>query len=126
MREGQEQSQGKNPIDSFHESLNTKITPLDKASDEFTTVSEYVKNTHAKTHRNYGLEIVEVFKVKRKGEKDRYKKYSGLHNRRLLWHGSRITNWGGILAQGLRIAPPEAPVTGYMFGKGVVSVLCIL
>ena len=22
-------------------------------------------------------------------------------------------------AQGLRIAPPEAPVTGYMFGKGV-------
>jgi len=23
------------------------------------------------------------------------------------------------LSQGLRIAPPEAPVTGYMFGKGV-------
>jgi hypothetical protein len=25
----------------------------------------------------------------------------------------------GILSQGLRIAPPEAPKTGYMFGKGV-------
>ena len=25
----------------------------------------------------------------------------------------------GILSEGLRIAPPEAPVTGYMFGKGV-------
>lgn len=25
----------------------------------------------------------------------------------------------GILSQGLRIAPPEAPATGYMFGKGV-------
>jgi poly [ADP-ribose] polymerase len=37
----------------------------------------------------------------------------------LLWHGSRLTNWVGILSQGLRIAPPEAPVTGYMFGKGV-------
>jgi poly [ADP-ribose] polymerase len=23
------------------------------------------------------------------------------------------------LSQGLRIAPPEAPVTGYMFGKGI-------
>jgi poly [ADP-ribose] polymerase len=23
------------------------------------------------------------------------------------------------LFQGLRIAPPEAPVTGYMFGKGI-------
>ena len=40
-------------------------------------------------------------------------------SRRLLWHGSRSTNYGGILSQGLRIAPPEAPVSGYMFGKGV-------
>jgi poly [ADP-ribose] polymerase len=30
-----------------------------------------------------------------------------------------LTNFVGILSQGLRIAPPEAPVTGYMFGKGV-------
>ena len=37
----------------------------------------------------------------------------------LLWHGSRLTNFVGILSQGLRIAPPEAPVTGYMFGKGI-------
>lgn len=40
-------------------------------------------------------------------------------NRKLLWHGSRTTNYGGILSQGLRIAPPEAPVSGYAFGKGV-------
>lgn len=37
----------------------------------------------------------------------------------LLWHGSRLTNMVGILSTGLRIAPPEAPVTGYMFGKGI-------
>jgi Poly(ADP-ribose) polymerase catalytic domain len=37
----------------------------------------------------------------------------------LLWHGSRSSNFAGILSQGLRIAPPEAPVTGYMFGKGI-------
>jgi poly [ADP-ribose] polymerase 2/3/4 len=34
-------------------------------------------------------------------------------------HGSRATNYGGILGQGLRIAPPEAPVSGYMFDKGI-------
>ena len=28
--------------------------------------------------------------------------------------GSRLTNFVGILSQGLRIAPPEAPATGYM------------
>ena len=37
----------------------------------------------------------------------------------LLFHGSRLSNWAGILGRGLRVAPPEAPPTGYMFGKGV-------
>ena len=27
-----------------------------------------------------------------------------------LRHGSRLTNFAGIMSQGLRIAPPEAPV----------------
>lgn len=31
-----------------------------------------------------------------------------------LYAGSRLTNFVGILSQGLRIAPPEAPATGYM------------
>lgn len=35
-------------------------------------------------------------------------------SRTLLWHGSRLSNWVGILREGLRVAPPEAPVTGYM------------
>lgn len=38
----------------------------------------------------------------------------GIKNKQLLWHGSRLSNWTGILSQGLRIAPPEAPATGYM------------
>ena len=42
-----------------------------------------------------------------------------LKNKKLLWHGSRFSNFVGILSQGLRIAPPEAPKTGYLFGKGV-------
>ena len=37
----------------------------------------------------------------------------------MLFHGSRFSNFPGILTNGLRIAPPEAPRTGYNFGKGV-------
>ncbi|KAF8661669.1 hypothetical protein HU200_056616 [Digitaria exilis] len=48
-----------------------------------------------------------------------YSMFARTGNRMLLWHGSRLSNWTGILSQGLRIAPPEAPVSGYMFGKGV-------
>lgn len=44
-----------------------------------------------------------------------------LENRQLLWHGSGLANWGSILKTGLRIAPPEAPATGWLFDKGVRS-----
>ena len=57
------------------------------------------------------LQVEELFAVDRDGESEEFK---DLGNRQLLWHGSRMTNWMGILSQGLRIAPPEAPMTGYM------------
>ncbi len=57
------------------------------------------------------MEPVTVFKVGRDREEAAF---TPLHNRRMLWHGSRSTNFAGILSQGLRIAPPEAPVTGYV------------
>jgi len=80
-------------------------------------VLDYIKNTHAATHSSYSLELINLFAVDREGEAERFTK--DIHNKQLLWHGSRLTNYVGILSQGLRIAPPEAPVTGYMFGKGV-------
>jgi len=108
-----------NPLDSHYKQLKTDIEVLDKESDEFKMIQQYVKNTHATTHKQYDLEIEEVFVVKRQGEEQRFKPFKKLPNRKLLWHGSRNTNFAGILSQGLRIAPPEAPVTGYMFGKGI-------
>ena len=111
--------QDKDPIDAHYEKLSTKIEVLDQSSEEFQLINAYVKNTHASTHTQYSLDIEDVFKVSRKGESQRFRPFSKLDNRRLLWHGSRTTNVAGILSQGLRIAPPEAPVTGYMFGKGI-------
>lgn len=109
----------KDPIDAHYEKLNTEIELLDKSSEEFKLIQTYAKNTHGATHTQYTLEVEEVFKVVRKGESKRFRPFSKLPNRRLLWHGSRVSNVAGILSQGLRIAPPEAPVTGYMFGKGI-------
>ncbi len=64
------------------------------------------------------MKLLDVFKLKRQGEDKKFNpnKYG---NKKLLWHGSRFSNFVGILSQGLRIAPPEAPKTGYLFGKGV-------
>lgn len=119
----EETDEKKNSLDAHYEQLKTEIVPLKKASNEFELLHNYVKNTHAPTHTNYNLEVEEIFKVVRKGEDRRYKPFKKLHNRQLLWHGSRLTNYVGILSHGLKIAPPEAPVTGYMFGKGERSKL---
>ncbi|KAJ3292161.1 Poly [ADP-ribose] polymerase 2 [Borealophlyctis nickersoniae] len=109
-----------NPIDVEYRSLKCALKPVEKGSDKWNLVEKYTKNTHAKTHSGYELDVEEIFEVDREGEDDRFSKGGAkLHNRKLLWHGSRLTNYAGILSQGLRIAPPEAPVTGYMFGKGV-------
>lgn len=118
LRGGAEDNK-KDPIDINYEKLKTKIEVVDKSSKEAEIILQYVKNTHAATHNTYTLEVEEIFKIDREGEYQRYRPFQDLPNRQLLWHGSRTTNYAGILSQGLRIAPPEAPVTGYMFGKGV-------
>ncbi|XP_074078925.1 poly [ADP-ribose] polymerase 1 isoform X2 [Macrotis lagotis] len=118
LRGGSEDG-SKDPIDVNYEKLKTDIKVVDQNSEEADIIRQYVKNTHATTHNAYDLEIIDIFKIVREGESQRYKPFKQLHNRRLLWHGSRATNFAGILSQGLRIAPPEAPVTGYMFGKGI-------
>uniref|UniRef100_UPI00398EF7A6 poly [ADP-ribose] polymerase 1 n=1 Tax=Pristiophorus japonicus TaxID=55135 RepID=UPI00398EF7A6 len=119
LLKGGKDDDAKDPIDINYEKLHTEIKVLDKHAEEAKIITDYVKNTHAATHNQYDLEVMEIFKINREGEDQRFEPFSELHNRQLLWHGSRSTNFAGILSQGLRIAPPEAPVTGYMFGKGV-------
>uniref|UniRef100_A0A803M9J2 Poly [ADP-ribose] polymerase n=1 Tax=Chenopodium quinoa TaxID=63459 RepID=A0A803M9J2_CHEQI len=107
------------PLYAQYERLHCQLIPVEVDSEEFSMIQKYTKNTHAKTHSDYNVDIVQVFRVSRQREEEQFKKFASSRNRMLLWHGSRLTNWTGILSQGLRIAPPEAPVTGYMFGKGV-------
>ncbi|XP_020239464.1 poly [ADP-ribose] polymerase 2 [Cajanus cajan] len=107
------------PLYTHYQRLHCELVPVEFGCEEFSMIEEYMKNTHAKTHSNYTVEIVQIFRTSKEGEAERFRKFASTKNRMLLWHGSRLTNWTGILSQGLRIAPPEAPVTGYMFGKGV-------
>ena len=105
-----------NPVDRHYKNLACDLEPLEKVSHDYGLVERYIKTTHAKTHNMYRMEVQDIFEASKEGEKDRF---SDKGNRMLLFHGSRLSNWTGILSQGLRIAPPEAPVTGYMFGKGI-------
>ncbi|OVA13922.1 BRCT domain [Macleaya cordata] len=107
-------------FDDKYKKLGCDIVPLPHDSEDYKLVEKYLHATHAPTHLDWTLELEDVFTLERAGEVDKFAPYrKKLKNRMLLWHGSRLTNFVGILSQGLRIAPPEAPATGYMFGKGI-------
>ncbi|CAF4575669.1 unnamed protein product, partial [Rotaria magnacalcarata] len=88
----------------------------------------YLQSTHASTHQQYKMEIEHIFKIERENED---KMFNDVGNKMLLWHGSRLTNIAGIMSQGLRIAPPEAPVVSKIslerepFGKPISIILMI-
>lgn len=75
------------------------VQVLAQDGEEFKMLVEYVTNTHGATHSSYSLEVLDIFRVSRHGESKRYKPFSKLANRMLLWHGSRTTNYAGILSQ---------------------------
>ncbi len=102
----------KDAIDYHYEKLNCDIDVLEKETDEFKLLHNYISNTHSKEHSSYTLEVKDIFKIKRNDES-----FKKMQNRKLLFHGSRSTNFANILSQGLKIAPGEAPPSGYMFGK---------
>ncbi|CAM8923131.1 unnamed protein product [Rhodiola kirilowii] len=107
-------------LDEKYKKLRCHIGPLPHDSEDYNLIEKYLINTHAPTHTEWSLELEEVFALEREGESDQFASYRDkLKNKMLLWHGSRLTNFVSILSQGLRIAPPEAPTTGYMFGKGI-------
>ncbi|KNZ78174.1 Poly [ADP-ribose] polymerase 2-A [Termitomyces sp. J132] len=113
-----------NSLDANFRSLGlTSMKPVISDTQEFKTLEAYVRDTHGATHRHFQVSVENAYRVERASETEAWneRKFSNLNGgeRLLLWHGSRTTNFAGILKQGLRIAPPEAPVTGYMFGKGV-------
>uniref|UniRef100_G0ULU8 Poly [ADP-ribose] polymerase n=1 Tax=Trypanosoma congolense (strain IL3000) TaxID=1068625 RepID=G0ULU8_TRYCI len=107
------------PLDNVYDKIKCEIQPLKPSSKVYKRIIKYVENTQGPTHRSYTLKVTQVFTLKREGEEERYAPFKRMSNRRMLWHGSPVTNFLGILSQGLRIAPPEAPSTGYMFGKGI-------
>jgi poly [ADP-ribose] polymerase len=98
-----------------------EMSVVNPNGNEFQELAAYLVNTRGATH-GVTYQVENIFRIERNGELDRFQKsrFSSIKSdRRLLWHGSRATNFGGILSQGLRIAPPEAPHAGYMFGKGI-------
>jgi poly [ADP-ribose] polymerase len=98
------------PTDVHYKALNADLTSVKPGSSEFDYIKTYMDNTQP-GH----LKLLEVLKVNRHPEGDRYKEHDDLDNRKLLWHGTNVAVVVAILKSGLRIMPHS----GGRVGRGI-------
>ncbi|TYZ59031.1 hypothetical protein PybrP1_005256 [[Pythium] brassicae (nom. inval.)] len=112
------------PLEYCYNAMQVQLAPLAPGDAEATLLTKYFFNGLRPLDKAR-YKVASAFRVRRQGEQARFAAFQAAHpafqrsHAQLLWHGTRRTNLMGILSQGLRIAPPEAPHHGYLYGKGL-------
>ncbi|KDO30661.1 hypothetical protein SPRG_04562 [Saprolegnia parasitica CBS 223.65] len=105
------------PLYVQFQALRCDLQLLSFASPARTLIQTYFDNTKAPL--KFSLTLRCVYQVDKQIESDRFQAFATLHNRKLLWHGSALTNWSSILQSGLKIAPANVRTNGQSFGTGL-------
>jgi hypothetical protein len=95
------------PLDYAYHTLNCSLKSISSATSpsEYQLIKKYMDSTAPQPH-----ELVHLFTVNRADEESRFRPFENEYNRKLLWHGSRVGNFMGILKQGLRVTPRTSNV----------------
>jgi poly [ADP-ribose] polymerase len=83
-------------IDQEYDALRCRVEWLEPQCSEYKEMADHVLNSQIKT-RN--IKVTSLYRVRREGEWDSFTEHIGNH--RLMFHGSRIQNWVGILSRGI-------------------------
>ena len=88
------------PIQYIYNSLGVKIELLEEGDPECDLIRAYCLNTATNDEGSSSkIRRIRVFKVERRGEQERFESVaSRIGNRRLLFHGSGVTNYLGLLS----------------------------
>ncbi|KAK7301276.1 hypothetical protein RJT34_12137 [Clitoria ternatea] len=62
-------------------------------------IEEYLKNTHAETHSNYNVDIVQIFRTSREDEVERFGK-----DALVAWFSAHKLDWNFILSAKANVA----------------------
>ncbi|ELR19183.1 ubiquitin domain containing protein [Acanthamoeba castellanii str. Neff] len=83
-------------VDMKYRALRCQINALAAEAEDYQQIKEQVLSTQIKGSK---LEVKNVYTVRREVERQLFTKQ--MDNQRLLFHGSRISNWVGILSRGV-------------------------
>ncbi|KAK4515576.1 uncharacterized protein ATC70_010527 [Mucor velutinosus] len=105
-----------NPLDYAFRTLDCSLKSMSPSDDlnEYQLVTKYMNSTSKSK-----FDLVHLFAVNRADEAARFRPFEKEANRKLLWHGSRVGNFMGILKQGLRATPRTSSKNGALLGDGI-------
>ncbi|CEG38208.1 poly(adp-ribose) polymerase isoform 1 [Plasmopara halstedii] len=109
----------RNYLDECYDLLACDLQPVESSDPDFALIQTYIRNSNCCGQTRDRLRLLSVFRVEKPDQETRFEAFREFSNRRLLWHGSHLANWLGILSEGLQIAPPEIASNGRTFGKGL-------
>jgi poly [ADP-ribose] polymerase len=83
-------------IDQEYAALRCRVEWLEPRGSEFQEMADCVVQSQIKTKT---IKVKNLYRIRREGEWEQFTEHIGNH--RLLFHGSRIQNWVGILSRGI-------------------------
>lgn len=83
-------------VDAQYKALRCGMEWLDRDSRRFKDLEKYVLDSQVHSRK---IKVLDIFAVKRDDEWASFAE--GIGNERLLFHGSRVQNWVGILSRGI-------------------------
>ena len=106
-------------VDRKYRALGAEISVVSKDDPVYTQVAQKIVESQSKRHP-FRLRVGRLLAARLPDERARFETGGrAAGNLQGLFHGTKNCNMVGILSRGLLIAPKHAPVTGYMFGKGI-------
>ncbi|KAH9699798.1 protein ADP-ribosyltransferase PARP3 [Citrus sinensis] len=110
------------PLSDCYEKLACSISALEKDSDDYKMIVNYLEKTYEPVKLGdieYGVSVDKIFVIESNAQPslDEIKK---LPNKVLLWCGTRSSNLLRHLQKGFLPASCSLPVPGYMFGRAIV------
>nr|DAD28810.1 TPA_asm: hypothetical protein HUJ06_030278 [Nelumbo nucifera] len=110
------------PLSDRYKKLGCSIHPLEKDSDDYKMILNYLEKTYEPVKLgdiSYGVTVENIFSVESSALPS-YEEIKKLPNKVLLWCGTRSSNLLRHLHKGFLPAICSLPVPGYMFGKAII------
>ncbi len=106
-------------VDRKYRALGASLSVVPNGDPVYAQVESKILGTQSARHP-FKMKVNRLFAACLPDERRRFESEGqSVGNLQGLFHGTKNCNMVGILSRGLLIAPKHAPVTGYMFGKGI-------